>query len=89
MALQRIDQDSRRIHLAAFDSERRALRLDGERADVFFLDVAEEFRYSRGSRGEEPAIAHTANTCPIFSSSVIFLRVCATQRSASGESFAG
>ena len=50
VALQRVDQDRGRVDLAACHAERRALRLDRERADVLFLDIAAEDPCSLGSR---------------------------------------
>src|SRR5215469_8538258 len=43
MTLQRVHKDSRWVHLATLgDSQRRSLRLDRERANVLFLDIADE-----------------------------------------------
>ena len=55
MALQRVHQDGCRIHLAAHDAGRRALRLDRERTDMLFLDIAEKILVAlalSGSRKE-------------------------------------
>src|SRR5216683_948537 len=42
VALQRVHQNGGGVHLAAFYAQRRALRLDRERADVLFLDITEK-----------------------------------------------
>ena len=64
VALQRVDQDRGRVHLAALDAERRALRLDRERADVLFLDVAEKILVVLAFGGKERAVGPDGEELP-------------------------
>ena len=64
MALQRVHQHRRRIDLTAIDAERRALRLQRERTDVLFFDVANQFVVFGAFRGHECAISPDGEDLP-------------------------
>ena len=64
MALQRVDQDRGRVDLAAYDAKRRALRLDRERADVLFLDIAEKILVVLALGGKERAVGPDGEELP-------------------------
>ena len=66
VALQRVDQHRGRIHLAALHAERRALRLDRERADVLFLDIAEKILVVLAFGGKERAVSPDGEKLPDF-----------------------
>ena len=62
--LQGVDQDRGRVDLAAFHAERRALRLDRERADVLFLDIAEKILVVLALGGKERAVGPDGEELP-------------------------
>ena len=66
VALQRVDEDRGRIHLAALHAERRALRLDRERADVLFLDIAQKILVVLAFGGKERAVGPDGEKLPDF-----------------------
>ena len=64
VALQRVHQNGGGVHLAAFYAQRRALRLDRERADVLFLDITEKFLVVLAFGGNESAVGPDGEELP-------------------------
>ena len=64
MALQRVHQDRGRVHLAALDPERRALRLNREGTDVLFLDIAEKVAVFGALGGHKSAVGPHGEDLP-------------------------
>ncbi len=66
MALQRVHEHRGRIHLAAHDAGRRALRLYRERADMLFLDIAQKILVVLAFGGKERAVGPHREKLPDF-----------------------
>ena len=66
VALQGVHKDGRRVDLAAYDADGRALCLDRKRADVLFLDIAEKILVVLALGGKERTVGPHGEKLPDF-----------------------